>query len=566
LSDWNLSCLDWEDRIRTGRSLLPSLPLWDAEAQRAVAIFNRLKIPDVPGTPTFEVAGGDWFRDMVAALHGSLDPVTKQRLIRELFLLVPKKNAKTTGGAGLMLTSVLVNRRPKAEFLLVAPTQKVADLSFGQVAGMIDLDPVLERLFHVQAHLKKITHRKSGATLEVKSFSPKVMTGVKPAGALIDELHVIAESPDADRVIGQIRGGIVSQSEGFIAFITTQSERPPKGVFRAELYKARAIRDGRATGKMLPLLYEFPAAIAAVPKADGEPAAWENPALWHMVTPNNGRSITVERLVEDYDTAKLAGAEELLRWASQHLNVEIGLALRSDRWAGADWWQQRAQPALTFEEILRRCDVVVAGVDGGGLDDLLALAMMGRDRGDRNRWYLWCHAWAHPAVFERRKSIAAELRDFEEAKHLTVVKAFGQDVVQLIAWIKRMDETGKLASVGLDPMGVGAIVDALAEIGVVGERIIGIPQGWMLSGAIKTAEHKLAAGTLEHGGQPILAWAVGNAKVEPRGNAVTMTKQAAGTAKIDPLMAALNTVALMSKNPEPPNQKLTASQIFGGVA
>ena len=102
----------------------------------------------------------------------------------------------------------------------------------------------------------------------------------------------------------------------------------------------------------------------------------------------------------------------------------------------------------------------------------------------------------------------------------------------------------------LDPFGVGAIVDALYEIGIGGqERVVGITQGWKLTGAIKTAERKLADRTLLHGGQTLMAWAVGNARVEPRGNAIIITKQASGTAKIDPLMAAFNAIAWMASNP-----------------
>jgi phage terminase large subunit-like protein len=74
-------------------------------------------------------------------------------------------------------------------------------------------------------------------------------------------------------------------------------------------------------------------------------------------------------------------------------------------------------------------------------------------------------------------------------------------------------------------------------------------KGWKRTDAIKTAERKLAVRTLVHSRQALMAWAVGNARVEPKGNAILVTKQASGSAKIVPLMAAFNVIALMAMNP-----------------
>ena len=98
---------------------------------------------------------------------------------------------------------------------------------------------------------------------------------------------------------------------------------------------ARAIRDGRAGAAgaaMLPVLYEFPHDIAR------ERAVWERPEHWPMVTPNMGRSITIDRLVSDYETAKHKGDDEIRRWASQHLNIEMGIGMKTDGWPGAEFW------------------------------------------------------------------------------------------------------------------------------------------------------------------------------------------------------------------------------------
>jgi phage terminase large subunit-like protein len=158
-------------------------------------------------------------------------------------------------------------------------------------------------------------------------------------------------------------------------------------------------------------------------------------------------------------------------------------------------------------------------------------------------------------VLERRKSIASQLLDFARDGSLTIVDRLPDDITQVVDLVAQVDESGLLAAVGLDQIGIGGIIDALAERGIENveggdQRVVGISQGWKLAGAIKTAERKLADGTLTHAGQPLMAWAVSNAKVEPRGNALMITKQTAGAAKIDPLIALFNAVALMGMNPE----------------
>lgn len=535
---WKTSCPDWQSKIQSGASLCPLLPLDAKMADKALAVFNRLRLPDVPGNPTLAEAGGDWFREIVRALFGSYDAETQVRHIRELFILCPKKSSKTTYSAALLLTAVLVSPRPRGEFLFIGPTQEISDLAFKQAAGMIEIDPVLSAKCLIQDHIKKITYRPTGAFLKVKSFSPSVVTGSKPSGVLIDEIHVMGEMNNADRVIGQLRGGLISQPEAFLVNITTQSERAPAGVFKAELMKARKVRDGSLSASILPILYEFPPGID-----------WRDTSNWWMVTPNRGKSITVERLIEDYGQALASGEEELRRWASQHLNVEIGLALMSDRWAGADFWEVQAAPnPMTLQTILAECEVVDVGIDGGGLDDLLGLAVLGRRR-ESGEWLLWTHAWAHPSVLERRKSEASRFHDFAEDGDLTLVKQIGDDVTDVADIVAEIEVAGLLDQVGVDPSGLGGIIEALHAAGVPPEKIIGISQGWKMTGAIKTAERKLAEGVLVHGGQPLMNWCVGNAKVEPRGNAVIITKQAAGFAKIDPLMAMFNAVTLMSLNP-----------------
>ena len=555
---------------------MPDLPLFRDEAERGLRVFKRLRVPDMVGMPALGDAAGPWMFPIIAAIFGSYDPDAAQRMIQEFFWLIAKKNGKTSTAAAVAVTVLIVNRRPAAEIVIVSTTKSVADRTFDHAAGTIRADPELAKVFHIQRHIHCITHRRTGATLQVKAADTDVVTGGKQLVTIIDEIHELASKPTAPEIMVELRGALAARPDGFLLTITTQSKQPPRGVFKAELDKAREVRDGRLVLPILPILYELPRRLS-------DKGGWRDEKFWSAVNPNLDRSVSLDFLRNELIAADHEGAEKLALIASQHFNVEVGSALRSDRWAGADFWESASDPGLTLEALLNRCEVAAVGIDGGGLDDLLGVAVVGREKVTK-RWLAWAVAWGHAVVRLRRKEIATQLDDFakdgdfhwhgdaagwaadrtavaelvaEAGNEAEAVFAPPPDIAGVCDIVRQVDESGLLAGVGLDPAGVGAIVDALAEINVGGpgdstgaDRVVGVSQGWKLMSAIKTVERKLADGSFVHADQALLTWCVSNAKVEPRGNAMIITKQASGTGKIDPLMALLDAAAIMGTNPE----------------
>jgi len=539
---WSTACPDWEDRLIARGSLVTFGPLFQSEAASGMAVFDELRIVDAPGSPRIGEACLPWVRNFVESIFGAYDPDSGRRLIQEFFLLISKKNSKSTIAAGVMLSALIRNWRKSGEFLIVAPTVEVANNSFYPARDMIRADPELADLMHVQEHVRTITHRGTQATLKVVAADNESVGGKKAIGIFVDELWLFGKRPGAENMLREATGGLASRPEGFIIYASTQSDEPPAGVFRQKLQYARKVRDGEISDpRFLPVLYEWPRNLL-------DAQAYRDPAYAYMTNPNLGASVSADYLVRELAKADEGGPESLAGFLAKHQNIEIGLSLRSDRWAGADYWERNGDPGLTLDELLRRSDAVVIGIDGGGLDDLLGMAVLGREC-DTGRWLHWGHAWAHPSVIERRKSEAPRFADFAKDGDLTMAANVGSDVDDVAEIAQMCRDSGLLDKVGVDPVGIGAVLDALDAVGVKGDQVVGVSQGWKLAGAIKTAERKLAEGALVHGGTSLMAWSVGNAKVEPRGNAISITKQAAGTAKIDPLMALFNAVALMSMNP-----------------
>ncbi|MBD9434224.1 terminase large subunit [Achromobacter sp. ACM03] len=551
---WTTACPDWADRLRARKSIIPP-PIFPDQAEYALGIFKQLKVVDLPQVydeaiggyrnQTFGECSEEWVFDFVRAIFGGYEADTGKQLIREYGLLISKKNTKSTIAAGIMLTAVIICWRQEEEHLILAPTKEVADNSFKPAAAMVRADEELSEMFHVQDHVRTITHRVTRNSLKVVAADTDTVSGKKSGRILVDELWLFGKRANAVAMFLEALGGQISRDEGWVIYLTTQSDEPPAGVFKEKLVYWRDVRDGRVVDpKTLGILYEFPEDMV-------EAKAYLDPANFYITNPHLGRSVSAEWLGDQLKLLQARTDGAFQQFLAKHLNVEIGLNLRSDRWAGADHWLNRGKRELTLRALMERSEVVTAGIDGGGLDDLLGLAFLGRERGTGN-WLHWARAWAHPSVLERRKEIEPRLRDFERAGELVIVKQIGDDTAELATLIRQVYDAGlfpEKCGIGADQNGV-TFNDALVEAEIPEELIVGVSQGWKLGGIIKTVERKLAEGSFLHGDQALMAWAVGNARIELRANGILITKQASGTAKIDPLMATFDAAQLMVLNPE----------------
>nr|GFA33334.1 hypothetical protein [Tanacetum cinerariifolium] len=333
--EWSTACPDWERRILSRQSLIPFPPLFRNEAEEALDLFKSLKVVDVPGQPTF----GECCE------------------------------------------------RENEELLILAPTIEVAQNSFKPAAAMVRADPVLDQMMNVQDHLRTITHLNTKASLKVVAADSDTVSGKKSGKILIDELWVFGKRPNADAMLMEATGGLISRDEGFVIFLSTQSDEPPAGVFKEKLDYYRDVRDGKVKDKKsLGVLYEFPKAMI-------ESEEYLLPQNYYVTNPNMGRSVSAEWLEDQMikESQKEPGSRQ--KFLAKHLNIQIGMNLRANRWPGTDFWEQQAKlKTLTLKQLIKRCEVIDIGIDGGGLDDLLGLAVVGRDAITRE-WLAWTRAW-----------------------------------------------------------------------------------------------------------------------------------------------------------------------------
>ncbi|MCM4551966.1 terminase large subunit, partial [Escherichia coli] len=75
----------------------------------------------------------------------------------------------------------------------------------------------------------------------------------------------------------------------------------------------------------------------------------------------------------------------------------------------------------------------------------------------------------HETAVVRRKSEASRFQDLVACGDMTIVRRVGDDtaeVAEVAEYVRRIHEAELLDHIGIDPSGVGQILDSLAEAGI----------------------------------------------------------------------------------------------------
>jgi phage terminase large subunit-like protein len=224
---------------------------------------------------------------------------------------------------------------------------------------MVRADRELIDLLHVNDVQRIIKHRVTAAELKIVAADTGVVGGKKAGFVLVDELWIFGKKAGADAMLEEATGGQAARPEGWTLYLSTHSDEAPAGVFKTKLAYFRDVRDGVVEDPTtLPMLYEWPEEML-------ESEAYRDPANFYVTNPNIGKSPTVEFIQRKINQAEAGEGEDedasIQVVFAKYLNVEIGLRMRRDRWAGANLWLDAAEPGLTLDTLIARCEVLVMG-------------------------------------------------------------------------------------------------------------------------------------------------------------------------------------------------------------
>ncbi len=459
-----------------------------------------------------------WQRDIVSTIFG-WKRADGTRRYREVFILVPRKNGKSTLVAGLALYLLLCDNEAGAEIYSAAADREQSRLVFDQAQAMIESSDSLRKRAKNYAH--SITVKATNSFYKTVSSEHRGKHGQNPHALLIDELHVCQRE-----FIEVLTTGLGARKQPLTIFITT-SDYDRESICNEKYKYACSVRDNKGEidkpgmdPAFLPVIYEA--------KLEED---WTSPEVWAKANPNLGVSVSLEYLARECKKAQEVPSYENV-FRRLHLNVRT---TNDVRWLSIIDWDKCVQP---FDKSKLLGQVCYAGLDLSATSDVTAFV-------------LYFPAFKVCLPFFWVPEATATSRDTRDKVPFPVwikqgfVEPTTGNIVDYRFIRQRIQELHKLyriKEIAYDPWSATQIALQLQDED--GFKMVEMRQGFIsLSEPTKALEKLVLSNELNHLNNPVMRWMAGNVSVETDAAFNLKPSKSKSTEKIDGILALIMAIA-----------------------
>ncbi|TYP82062.1 terminase large subunit [Blastococcus xanthinilyticus] len=434
------------------------------------------------------------------------------RVIRELYVDIPRKNGKSTTLGGIAVYMTAADGESGAEVIAAATTTEQAGFVFAPVKALVENAPALSK--HLRAYAKRIVHPATASYFQAISSVADAQHGANIHCAVIDELHV---HKSAD-MVETLETGTGSRDQPLVATITTADDGRPNTIYarkrkRIEQLAARVITDATVFG------------VVWAASKDDDPFV---EATWRKANPGFGISPTRSFLAKEAAKAKDSPAD-----LAKFLRLHLGIRTKQEtKYLELGAWDDTAGMVDESKLVGRPCH---GGLDLASVNDITALCW---DFGDGDRHEVLWRFWIPEArMDDLDKRTAGEATVWKRNGILMTTPGNVIDNDFIVDTVLKDAERFEVRTIGFDRWGATDVVRRLGEEGLT---CVPVGQGFASTSApMKEILRLVLSRRYVHGGNPVMRWMVDNlaVRMDPAGNVKPDKDRSAD--KIDGVSAAV---------------------------
>lgn len=460
-----------------------------------------------------------WHIDCINGIYGPSDSEGR-RIVREAYISVPRKNAKSTFLSALCIYSLF--EEPGAQVFCVANSVEQGKIIFRIIARMIGQNELLKSMCKIRQSLNDIEVPATHGRLKVLSKLAGQAYGLNPSFVVYDELFA-AKTGDLYTALQTASG---ARREPLMISITTAGYDRNSICYQKYAYAKQVL-----TGAV-----NDPAFFAYIREAS-ETDDWRSPEVWARVNPGWGISVKRSAFEALARQAEAAPSEEN-NFRQLYLNQWVA---QSRRWLSMAAWD-KCTSGVTPEELTEAGAEFYGGLDLSTTQDLTAFVMCANMG---NYCYLYPYFFLPADTVENNHINRKIYASWVKAGALNISIGNVIDYDYIVSFIEDLGQRYNIRSIAYDPWNSTHPVARLANT----YEVVKYPQSYAnMSPAAKDFERGIINGSLLHTESPVLRWCADNVEIMTDKSGNIKPVKAAADQKIDGIIASIMAYDLCLKN------------------